>query len=149
MMSYGEFTSLFQEYRINCIVINYVPTWSNADLANNSAVAPNSLPTIGWAFDYNDANTPLAMDAISEYSNYKEQRFMKAMKAKLWPATAPGLYISAISAGYAVQRKTWIRAANSDVPHYGMKLGIYNMTEGRVYKWSYFYKFYCSFRGMW
>lgn len=103
---------------------------------------------IGWCYDYNDADVPTNLDFMQEFQNYKETTFDKPIKIKVWPACAPGIYISGIAAGYSIARKTWLRSVNSNVPHYGLKYALFNISNNFPYKWNVSYKLYLSFRQM-
>lgn len=148
VLNYTEFTSLFQEYRINCVVVKFTPTWDTNDIGNQTIATPVRMPVIGWAIDYNDAATPSSIDTISEFANYKETMFNKPIKIKIWPAVAPTLYANNLLVGYGVKRRQWIRSANSDVKHYGLKFMVYNITPNLKYAWNYKIKYYLSFRQM-
>lgn len=106
-----------------------------------------TLPILVYALDYNDANT-VGIATIKGFANSKEVQFNKPVKIKIWPACAPGIYISGISAGYAIKRKMWLRGVNDDIPHYGLKYGLYNITPSFNYRWTVCHKFYLSFRQM-
>lgn len=150
----SEFTTLWQEYRINCVVTKFTPLFDSGTVDSINSVPATSgypitnLPSIGWAIDYNDANVPTSLEEIQQFSNYKEALFNKEIKIKIWPACAPGIYISGIAAGYAVKRKAWLRCGNDDIPHYGLKYCVFNIANNVNYKWNLTTKYYMSFRGM-
>lgn len=153
MLNYTDFTNLFQEYRLNCVVVKFTPQWTTNDISNMTANTTTgssvyTSPGMVFALDYNDASTPSSLNDLHEFSNSKDLPFNRAVKIKIWPACSPGVYISAVSAGYAVKRKLWLRSANSDIPHYGLKYGIYNIAAGVNYRWNYIIKYYVSFRQM-
>lgn len=158
MLGSAQFVAMYQEYRINCVVVKFQPLWDSGDVANRMHVGtaggvpapqPINLPMIGWCYDYNDANTPTNLDDLQKFANYREAQFDKPIKIKIWPACAPGVYISGVAAGYSIKRKEWLRSANSNVPHYGLKYCVYNISNAVAYAWNFSVKYYVSFRGMW
>lgn len=146
MLGYSQFTAMFQEYRINCVVYKIQPLWDCVDLGDMTLT---NMPNIGYCLDYNDANIPTNLDDLQQYANYKETPFNKTIKIKVWPAISPQIYINGVTSGYTVKRKQWLRAANSNVPHYGLKFCIFNIANDYNYKWNVSAKFYVSFRAMW
>lgn len=149
LLGYTEFTPLFQEYRINCIVLTMLPCWDSCDIGDLTVAATNlKLPSIGWVIDYNDANTPSGAAALQQYSNYREKLFKGPIKIKVWPCLALASYVSGVTTGYTVKRKQWVHIADTGVKHYGIKMCIFNFPTNTEFRFTYFLKFYVSLRNM-
>ena len=69
---------------------------------------------------------------------------VKPIKIKIYPAISTLAYISAGSNGYAIKRKQWLRSANPDVHHYGLKYAIYNLAANQTIYWRIKYTAYLS-----
>lgn len=139
---------MFQEYRINCVVVKFYPTYNTTDVLDNMQTPPRFMPIFGYAIDYNDATTPSSTTILSGYDNYKETRFNKPIKIKIWVASAPMMYQSAGSTGYAVKKRQWIASIDYDTKHYGLKFGIFAGGFNQKITWSWRVKYYLSFRGI-
>lgn len=114
--NYTEFTNLYDQYRINKILIKFVPNVNSADVAAAATIAQ-----FNTVLDFNDA-TPLgSLNACFEYGNWRMSRGTQIHTRIFRPSTLDATSTSgAITATNPTWRQ-WISTANSDVPHFGLK----------------------------
>lgn len=118
MPSVSEFTNLFDEYRINYFVVEFIPRFDNADLANSNAVA---LPYIYWYFDMDDASVPGSSDEVMQYAHVRRARFNHPISIICkFPCIAQQVY-NGVTPAYEQKRAPFLNMSQHDVPHYGIK----------------------------
>lgn len=146
----GEFTTLFDRYRLDRVVIKF-QLISNPDAASLPNVggggnASNFYPKMWYINDYDDANTE-TISQLQERANTKccilKPNMIKTIT--LVPAIASQVFSTAVTAGYAPKFRQYLDIAYPDVPHYGLKtlidfLGLSNFSaySVRVDKQYYF-----------
>lgn len=116
---YTEFTTLFDQYKINCIVLK--ATWHQS--AESPGVSVNyPTPIMHYVVDYTDATAPLTVAELAQYQNYKQINLSRAgsWSVKIYPRVQKMVYTSAVATGYA-PGKSWINTTDYGVPHYGFK----------------------------
>lgn len=115
--NYAEFTNLYDQYRINKIVVKFIPTHNSSDVS----VAAQSIPNFNTVLDFNDA-TPLTLQSqLFEYQNWRMTRGTQVHTRVFRPSTLDATSTSgAITATNPTWRQ-WISTVNSDVPHFGLK----------------------------
>lgn len=126
--NYTEFSSLFDNYQIMCVVLKLLPVQNQMNTGLSGAV---EVPTIGYCWDYDDATTPTSMDQLRQYATYKEQLANKPVTIKVYPKVALVTYQGGVSNGYLrpsakLQKMFRIDCANPSVQHFGIKIGIPN-----------------------
>lgn len=115
--NYTELTSLFDQYRINKIVLKYVPNFTGTDLNPSTSVV--TLPNLHSVIDYDDANAPANLNELVQYSTYRMTRGNRVHIRKWTPAVS--MDIGGVQSS-GVKFKQWIDLADTNVPHYGIKL---------------------------
>lgn len=127
LISYGDFTGLFDRYKINMIVLK-VQLEQNPDAAyringNTVANAANFYPKLWWATDYDDS-AAVSLDEMKQLQNVKCSvlRPNSFITIKCKPAILAQTYRTVATTGYSPKWGQWIDCANVDVPHYGIKL---------------------------
>lgn len=117
-----SFTSLFDAYRINKLVIKFIPLVQYTQLGNgaaNLAAEPQWLSTV---VDYDDSGILTTEGALLEYETFKQSSPNRKHVRTFVPATSQNLYKSSgTTIAYSQKRKPWIDAAYTDVEHYGIK----------------------------
>lgn len=124
--AYTEFTSLFDRYRIDCVVLKF-QLITNPDAAyqpGSTATANpgNYYPKLWWCFDRDDAN-PINLAAMKERGNAKCKvlRPNQMISVVIRPNILSLTYRTALTSGYVPKPRQFIDALNADVPHYGFK----------------------------
>lgn len=112
-----EFTTLFDQYRIVHVDMEFMPTFNQ----NVPATSTGYLPIV-TAIDYDDSTTATYAQ-LGEYEsaqyNVPEQRFVRSVV----PAIAIAAY-SGVFTSFANRRMQWLDCASPSVVHYGLKWAI-------------------------
>lgn len=119
--NFAEFTSLFDAYRINKILVKFVPNHNSSDVG----VTAQNIPNFHSVLDYNDATAPASLNQMYEYANWKMTRGTAIHKRIFRPTTLDSVDTGsgAVSSSNP-QWKQWINTGNANVNHYGLKVGI-------------------------
>lgn len=127
--NHTEFTTLFDSYRINKVVVKMYP-YSTVN-AVSVAGAPNGNPDacgfVHFAIDHDDASAPTADEAgirdLMQYPSYRRQRVVgtRPVVCVIKPKLAKAVYQSALITAYAEGKREWVDCTYPDVPHYGFK----------------------------
>lgn len=120
--TYGDFAALFDDYKLNAVVIKF--RWDR-DAPDAEDITATTCPIMHYAIDYNDATTPLSVTGLKEYGSYKAWYMNKAgtHTVKLYPKAQSASYRTAVTTAYG-PRKGWINMQYPDVPHYAFKYWI-------------------------
>lgn len=142
--SYGEYTALFDQYKICMVKQKWV--FTNAPQAEGTFTTA-SMSTFHYAIDNNDATPASSLSNLEEYQRYKnriiaaEKPFTIAVKPT-WLGMA---YDGALGAGYTSKRG-WIATSDPGVYHYGIKWaiipglgGVAGTVFGRLYCYTTYY----------
>lgn len=125
--AYGEFQSLYDQYKINCIVLSW--KLMNAPEAQQMAYNSSNYPEVLYAYDYDSVVPATSLNQIRERGNCKQKilRPNSYMKMVIRPKiTAPIYNGNAPNFAYAVHKPSWIDCSNPSVPHFGIQFGIDN-----------------------
>lgn len=152
--NYTEYTDLFDEYRINYIVMKFLPITrgTQVSLAGMSSVL-NPVNNFGWyqpqihiCPDYNDADTPSSIASLQQKHGYRVTEFNKPVILKFRPAVSPMIYRSAATTAYGTKWKQWLHQQYTDTPHYGAKWIITGLNESHAFTYQVQLTYYMSFR---
>lgn len=123
--NYAEFTPLFDQYRIRTVILK-VRLVSPPE-ANNTPILQQYYPDIACTVDHDDNNTVTDMETLWQYGKCKRG----ILKPNLWftykchPTAALQLYRTATTTAYAPAKSTmWMDLAQTDMPYYGIKVGV-------------------------
>lgn len=116
--NYTEFTNLFDAYRMNKIVIKFVPT-ANSSSVGSSLTDP--LTQFHTVLDFDDATAPASLNAMYEYGNWRMSRGSVIHTRVFTPAVSLALLDGAGTTTGAQKYKQWISTTQPDVLHYGLK----------------------------
>jgi hypothetical protein len=134
--NYTEFTSLFDQYRIAKVKLEFIPTFNCSnlyDMQNGNPLVPN----IQSAIDYDDISLANE-DAILQYQTRVLTRGEQIHTRTLKPKPQIAAYNSALAFGYAsAATNPWIDTSSPDVPHYGLKVYIDPVTLNETSTWLY------------
>lgn len=118
--SYTEFTNLFDQYKINCVVLkmrflNQIP-----DRVDSSTGVGRA--NFHYCIDYNDSVGYTTVSQFAQVSNYRVHALNgeRDWSIKIFPKCQKQIYVGLASTGYG-PTKSWINTADAAVPHYGLK----------------------------
>lgn len=124
---YLEFTGLFDRY-----MITYAKVYYHLKVDPGAQVAGAATwPKLYYLRDYDDSSSPLTLNEMREHSK-TSCRVMNPNKPVVFgfrPSTLSEVYRSAISTSYSPKWNQWIDMAAVDLPHYGWKIGIDDLTN--------------------
>lgn len=127
---YTDFTNLFDQYRIDRILVQFFPTWTSKDAPVN---ATNSfVPTMCVAPDWDDSTVPGSLAELNAKPEVQYHRTDKPFSVWVKPHVDTEIYRTAVTTGYGNMKNAWIDSASSDIPHYGLKYAILGNGAGGV-----------------
>jgi len=122
--SFGEFSSLFDRYRIKYVMIKVY--YGSTTMPSSTASPAPETGYLHYAIDYNDSIAPSSVDELLQYQSYKCVPLNKLQGYKIfikprWELTA--YRDGALSAYGNGPRTTWLDLYGNgpDIPHYGFK----------------------------
>lgn len=114
--NYTEFTNLFDQYRINKIVVKFIPNHNSSDVSVGTQVISNFNTVI----DPTDATAPTSGAELYEYQNWRLTRGISAHTRVFTPASLD-VVATATTASANPTWKQWLATSSPDVKHYGLK----------------------------
>lgn len=125
--NYTEFSALFDRYKITTIKLSYHlkydPSAQGAGQAN--------FPRLYYIKDYDDAATPSSINELREHSRCQMRILTpnRPVHIVLKPSILSETYRTNITSAVAPKWRQWIDWGNPDVPHYGLKIAIDDLTN--------------------
>lgn len=119
---YGELTSLYNQYMITKVVLDF--QWTITAVSGDG---PNAsyAPQLNYIRNYTDADPPSS--SLFRQSGRVIRKRLTAnnpFRISLTPACSQNIYQSAVSTGYSPMWKNRINMSDWAVPHYGLKYQI-------------------------
>lgn len=127
LVNVGEFTSLFDQYMITRIQVRW---FLRIDPSAQTA-ATASYPRHYCFKDWDDSGLPIDLNAFREHSKC-QVRVMhpnRPIVVTYKPAVLIQLYETLTNAAYGPKWRQWIDCNDPDVPHYGLKWAIDDLTN--------------------
>lgn len=124
-----DFTNLFDWYKINYVVIKFLPYFNTVNAPGSSITFTTTSSAnnmrIFTAIDYNDDTVPANINAIREYKNCKVTRYTQGQTRKFKPRPTLVSDDATPDVQYPIGNP-WISTdtTGDDVAHFGLKLGI-------------------------
>lgn len=140
--NYTEFTELFDCYRINKIVVKFVPT---ANSSNVGEATTNPLTQFHTVLDFNDGNIPASLNSLYEYGNWKMTRGSSIHTRVFTPSIL--MPIQQVTAGTqfgAPKYKQWISTQEPDTYLYGLKYCAAAQVTAQDINWTPYVTLYFS-----
>jgi len=120
--NFTEFTNLFDEYRINKVVIKVIPHSNTAEYN----IAP-SREISRWQSCQDDTDASAITEAaMMNYASFKDQYLSKPVSRTFRPAVSIQTYVSLTATGYSAKKGLWLQTTSADVPHYCGKSNFIN-----------------------
>lgn len=116
IIQFGSYSSVFDQYKIDFIEVWLTP------FGPAVAAGYNKNIHIYSAVDYDDANAPTGLTAISQYENAVITRPSEGHYVKFRPHIAEAAYGGAFTQ-FLNKPSSWIDVASTSVQHYGFKFG--------------------------
>lgn len=140
---YGEWTSLFDQYKIYKIVIELIPGASNAPSSSSSI----QISQLAEAVDTTDETAPATFAAILNYENVRVHCALNGtvVRRTIYPRVAVATYAGAFTSYHS--KTGWIDTASPNVEHYGWKYAFKNLDNDLV-GYQMFTTFYVCCRGV-
>lgn len=123
--AFAEFTTLFDQYKINRIQYRFVLRRSPDHTTNLGVVR-------GWNFrcmfvvDRDDSLVPANFLELQQYPKVREVWLNVDKPVTRWYSLTPSvlyaMYNGVASTGYAPKRAAFVDVVNSGLPHYGLKI---------------------------
>nr|AJD07569.1 capsid protein [Sewage-associated circular DNA molecule] len=122
-----EFGVLFDQYKITSIKLRFYLTVDPAAQTAATAV----FPRMWWAQDNDDDSAPASINDLRERSDVTTEILHpdKPVEVFLKPSVLSAVYRSAVSSSYIPKWGQFIDMSAQNVPHYGLKYGIDNLTN--------------------
>lgn len=139
----SEFTTLFDQYRINKVAVVLTPHGNSAELANLNR------PILYSRVDYDDVTGYANVNEMMESPNVRSSVGTSKHSVVLRPAVAVPLYQSGVTFAYGPKWKQWVDCSYPSVPHYGVKFywdAAGTISTSQIY--SVRITFYLSFRNV-
>lgn len=138
VVSYTEFTNLFDQYRIDKVQFRLIPYATG--VLTGAAVSPAAgQPSVfvHSIVDYDDDNTlalsNAGVDAMRQYPNYRMSNLIKnGFKRTLKPKVLSSTYQTSLTTGYRPVSFKWADCAYPDIPAYGLKIMFESISGGAV-----------------
>jgi len=136
----GAFGNLYDQYKINKVVMTFVPKFNSSDVGQ--APTGGQMSMIASCIDYDDAVAPLSVGDILEHNNAKLHR-TKVFTRVVRPCVNFNVSTGA-TAGVSTKQSPWLDVVNTNVPHFGVKIGITGTSVTQSY--DIICKYYLSFK---
>lgn len=137
-----EFTTLFDQYKINAIKWMAVPNFTGSDL--NPSSTTQSIPNMWSVIDHDDAIDPANLNEMLQYPGVKMTRGQQIHSRYFKPSVLAD--IAGIVATN-VKYQQWLNLANITIPHYGVKYYV-DQTQANVGSWRTYITLYFSCKGV-
>lgn len=138
----AEYSALFDQYRINCVVVKIVWRSSTASVIESSVNNSVGMPIMYHCLDFDDSTTPVSVAELRERGNCRMTYFSplkRTQTIKLYPRNLNTIFRTGVSNAYALgRRKAWLDMTNTDVDHYGVKLAVEMPQAGGTIVEGYF-----------
>lgn len=137
----SEFTSLFDQYRIDKVTIKFMPR------ANSSEVGTNQgMVKLFTAIDRDDITSPTSIAELLQNETCKVTPSTRIVSRTFKPMFAQEVYQSATSTGYGA-RTGWLDCSNTSIQHYGIKWGLQQLPAG-AQTFDLHVKYHLSFKNV-
>ena len=117
----SEFSALFDQYRVNKLVIKFVPNHNSSEVGSTKA-----LMEFNSVLDFNDQTAPTALNQLYEYANWRMTRG-NAIHTRVFTPAVLSLVSTTSPTNYQGDQskwKQWLATSQLDVEHYGIKYAI-------------------------
>lgn len=125
--SYTDFTTLFDQYRIDKIRVTFYP---RQNVTNGTFPSPTNDTVqscqVFSVVDYDDGTAPTALDQLLQYQNLKTTRGLQVHSRTFKPGVEIAQTNNGTLAGSMVKKSPWLDATNALVWHNAIKVCLQN-----------------------
>lgn len=123
----ADFTGLFDRYQITYVKHYFT---LSVDVSAQSATTA-VYPQLFYVRDYDDNSPLITMDEMRQHGKCRRVTLMpgKTVSIGLRPAILAMMYATAITTSYCPKWNQWVDMATPQVPYYGLKVMIDNLTN--------------------
>lgn len=140
VIDYSQWTSVFDQYRFKKITM--IIQGNTINLGTSAALEP-----LFTCIDYDDAVTPVSVQAVMNYGNAMVHHAQCNDKRTFIPATNTAVQLTGGSyTGGSTGKNRWIDCSNTDVAHYGIKIAIPTSTTTNVNGWNVVFQYVIEFK---
>lgn len=141
----SEFTSLYDQYKINGIKWQLLPRGNSADVGTSTT--QGNQGRIFSVLDYDDSNAPASFNDMTQYQNVKMTPNTVTHTRYLKPKFLMDVLSGSVGVTANAPRNGWIDCTNSDVKHRGVKIGIQAPTNA-TYTYDLMVTYYLAFKNV-
>lgn len=152
---YARFTALFDQYRINRVVVKFIPTMST--LVNRpyddttTILVGEGVPRLATAIDRDDDQLPSSTTGFNDLQGRQGSKVVQATRPVTWsfvPTRLSMVYRTASTTGYKVDSQTreFLDCANDNIPHYGLKYALTPFSPANAFQYRVETTYYLSFK---
>lgn len=140
----AEFIALFDQYCITKIVLKFYPV-GNPCITNATNNEVGQLITVK---DYDDATLPTVLNDLLEFETVAVHHPGRAFTLTIRPRVAKTIFRTGITSAYGMgDASTWVDAANTDVPHFGLKMAFTTSSVANITRYAIWCQYYFECRG--
>jgi hypothetical protein len=121
----SSITALFDQYRIEEIQFRLRSRNPGVFVANQASPNYSTVSPL-LIVDRDDATAPTTLLELQQYDNCQQFSAQDSCDVIFKPSITPSVFSGGAFSGYAVEEsgKYWLDAANTSIPHYGIKVGM-------------------------
>lgn len=116
--AFNEFQGLFEQYKINGVLLEFYPTQSESNMGSGSTL---QIPMFHWVFDCDDGTPPTSSGEIFQYNNIQTRRADRPFKYFCRPKVLREAFQNALTPSYLPARSAYVSTSSPDALHYGVK----------------------------
>lgn len=124
MPNVTEYGALYDQYKITGIALRVIPKTSQFQGGTSGSTAVIGYGQVVTCIDFDDAANPTSKDELLQYQNAKVTRSSVLHKRFIKPRILDTIWVNSLSSGYQAVIPGWVDMANSNLPHYGIKLWV-------------------------
>jgi hypothetical protein len=141
----SNFIGLYDEYRINKVIIKFIPKYT--DVILNTAGVNASMQQLHTAIDYDDSLALPSATALNEITQYQSHKFTQGNRIHT-RVLVPKIELSVGGGGQAPKSRQWLDCDNSTVLHNGVKVFIPRLNVAATVFYDVQITTYLSFRNV-
>lgn len=124
LLNVSEYAGLYDQYKITGIAFRAVPKSLQIQGGTSGTTSVVGYGQVVTCLDFDDAANPSSKDELLQYQNAKVSRSSSIHKRYIKPRILDTVWVNSVSSGYQSVAPGWIDMANTNLPHYGIKLWV-------------------------